>query len=72
VGQAGSCDARLFYDELLKPGSTRVCLIAAAHGGHRTGVLIGATSLLKMYCLVRPWRLAAEPLAKVIDPPRSF
>src|SRR5829696_7610532 len=25
-----------------------------------------------MYCLVRPWRLAAEPLEKVIDPPRSF
>src|SRR5215216_482110 len=25
-----------------------------------------------MYCLVRTWLLAAEPLAKVIDPPRSF
>src|SRR5215218_10902803 len=25
-----------------------------------------------MYCLVRPWRLAAELLEKVIDPPRSF
>src|SRR5215211_6294620 len=25
-----------------------------------------------MYCLVRTWRLAAEPLAKVIDPPRSL
>ena len=25
-----------------------------------------------MYSLVRPWRLAAKPLEKVIDPPRSF
>src|SRR5215207_397021 len=27
-------------------------------------------SLLKMYCLVRTWRLAAGPLSKVIDLPR--
>jgi hypothetical protein len=29
-------------------------------------------SLLKMYSLVKPWRLAAEPLEKAIDPPRSI
>ena len=28
--------------------------------------------LLKMYSLVKPWRLAAEPLEKAIDPPRSI
>src|SRR5829696_8229849 len=28
--------------------------------------------MLKMYCFVRTWRLAAEALEKVINPPRSF
>ena len=57
-----------------KTGSARVCLMAAihevTHGSRRICALPGATQLLKMYCLVRTWRLAAGLLSKVIDLPR--